>query len=63
MVFLMGIGSDVQVFISATRALLQSMTVRALAVEEQEEVQCCLEELIKAFPPNKKDESSGRRAA
>jgi len=62
MVFLMGIGSDVQVFISATRALLQSMTVRALAVE-QEGVQCCLEELIKAFPPNKKDESSGRRAA
>ena len=58
----MGIGSDILVFISATRALLQSVTLRTLTDEEHDELQCCLQELLRSFPP-KKEESRTPHAA
>jgi hypothetical protein len=41
----MSIGPDVQVFISATRALLQSLRHQPLTEEEREELESCLREL------------------
>jgi hypothetical protein len=41
----MAIGSDVLVFVSATRALLQSLRHRPLNEEELAELECCLREL------------------
>jgi hypothetical protein len=44
----MAIGPDVQVFISAARALLQSKSRQALNEEEQEELKCCVDEIVTA---------------
>lgn len=41
----MPIGSDVLVFISATKALLQSLRHHPLNDEERVELECCLREL------------------
>jgi hypothetical protein len=41
----MPIGSDVLVFISATKALLQSLEQHPLNEEERAELECCLQEL------------------
>ena len=43
----MAIGPDVQVFISSARALLQYKNGQALSEEEQEELKCCMDELVK----------------
>jgi hypothetical protein len=50
----MAIGSDVLVFISATKALLQSLQERPLNEEERQEIACCLQELGELFPPDQK---------
>ncbi len=44
----MAIGPDVQVFISAARALLQYKSGQALNEEEQEKLNCCVDELVAA---------------
>jgi hypothetical protein len=41
----MPIGPDVLVFISATRALLQSLRQHPLNDEERAELECCLKDL------------------
>ena len=41
----MPIGPDVLVFISATKALLQSLRHQPLNEEERAELECCLREL------------------
>jgi hypothetical protein len=41
----MPVGPDVLVFISATRALLQSLRLQPLNEEERAEIECCLREL------------------
>jgi hypothetical protein len=41
----MPIGPDVLVFISATRALLQSLGQQPLTEEERAELECCLRDL------------------
>jgi hypothetical protein len=41
----MSIGPDVLVFISATKALLQSLRHQPLNEQERAEVECCLREL------------------
>ena len=41
----MSIGPDVLVFISATKALLQSLRHQPLNEEERAELECCLREL------------------
>jgi hypothetical protein len=41
----MPIGSDVLVFISATKALLQSLRHQPLNEEERAELECCVREL------------------
>jgi hypothetical protein len=41
----MSIGPDVLVFISATRALLQSLRHQPLNEDEQAELKCCLRDL------------------
>lgn len=41
----MPIGPDVLVFISATRALLQSLRQQPLNDEERTELECCLRDL------------------
>ena len=41
----MPIGSDVLVFTSATRALLQSIRQQPLNEEERAELECCLRDL------------------
>jgi hypothetical protein len=50
----MAIGPDVLVFVSATRALLQSLRHHPLNEEERAELEGCLRELIALFPPDKK---------
>jgi hypothetical protein len=60
----MAVGRDIQVFISASRALLQSVKQRALTEEEQRQLQCCLEELVKMLPPHSENaDAQGRHAA
>ncbi len=60
----MGIGPDVQVFISAARALLHSLDQRVLTEEEEHELQCCIEDLANIIVHHKKPgEESGRHAA
>lgn len=60
----MAVGRDIQVFISASRALLQSVKQRALTEEEERELQCCLEELAKLLPPQSGNANlQGRHAA
>jgi hypothetical protein len=54
----MAIGSDVLVFISATKALLQSLRERPLNEEEREEIACCLEELAALFPSDQKRDAA-----
>jgi hypothetical protein len=44
----MAIGPDVQVFVSAARALLQYKSWQALNEEEQEKLKCCVDELVTA---------------
>lgn len=46
----MSIGPDVLVFISATKALLQSLRHQPLNEEERAEVECCLLELTAQLP-------------
>ena len=41
----MPLGPDVLVFISATRALQQSLLHQSLNEEERKEIECCLREL------------------
>lgn len=41
----MPIGPDVLIFISATRALVQSLSHQPLNQEERAELECCLREL------------------
>lgn len=41
----MPLGPDVLVFISATRALQQSLRHQPLSEEERKELECCLQEL------------------
>ena len=41
----MPIGPDVLVFISATRALLQSLGQQPLTEEERAELECCLRDV------------------
>jgi hypothetical protein len=50
----MPVGPDALVFISATRALLQSLRHQPLNEEEQAEIECCLRELIALFPLDQK---------
>lgn len=60
----MAVGRDIQVFISASRALLQSVQQRALTEEEERELQCCLEELAKLLPSQSGNaDLHGRHAA
>jgi hypothetical protein len=60
----MPIGSDVQVFISAARALLHSLDQRVLNEEEEEELRCCIEDLARIFlHRGHNTEDSGRHAA
>jgi hypothetical protein len=46
----MAIGPDVLVFISASRALLQSIRRQPLTEEEQAELASCLQELLTLLP-------------
>jgi hypothetical protein len=46
----MSIGPDVLVFISATRALIQSLRQHPLTDEELAELECCLRELAALIP-------------
>jgi len=46
----MAIGPDVLVFISASRALLQSIRQQPLNEEEQTELAFCLQELLVLLP-------------
>jgi hypothetical protein len=46
----MSIGLDVLVFISATKALLQSLHQQPLNEEERAELECCLRELSAELP-------------
>jgi hypothetical protein len=50
----MPIGSDVLVFISATRALLQALKHQPLNEEERVELECCLQDLNALLPPDRK---------
>lgn len=60
----MAVGSDIQVFISASRALLQSVNQRSLTEEEQEELRSCLDELAKILPRHRETGTDrGRNAA
>ena len=54
----MSIGPDVQVFISAARALLQSLNRRTLTEEERGELKTCLKDLDDVIP-----REPGRQAA
>ena len=50
----MSIGPDVLVFISATRALLQSLRTHPLNKEELAELESCLRELAATLPDRKR---------
>ena len=50
----MPIGSDVLVFISATRALLQALKHQPLNEEERVELECCLQDLNALLSPDRK---------
>jgi hypothetical protein len=50
----MPIGPDVLVFISATRALIQSLRHHPLTDEERAELESCLQELTALFPQDRK---------
>ncbi|HTL60301.1 MAG TPA: hypothetical protein VL261_01530 [Nitrospira sp.] len=50
----MPIGSDVLVFISATRALIQSLRHHPLSDEERAEIESCLRELTTLLPQDEK---------
>ncbi|HEX6951083.1 MAG TPA: hypothetical protein VF127_15895 [Nitrospira sp.] len=49
----MPIGPDVLVFISATRALVQSLRHQPLDEEEWVELERCLRELLALLPPDR----------
>jgi hypothetical protein len=49
----MPIGPDVLVFISATRALLQSLQHQPLNDEERAELECCVRELTALLPTDR----------
>ena len=60
----MAIGPDVQVFISAARALLQYKSGQALNEEEQEKLKCCVDELVAATNCKKQgDKKTASKAA
>ncbi len=59
----MAVGTDIQVFISASRALLQSVTERALTEEERRQLRCCLEEVAAILSTHLEDDEPGRHAA
>ena len=50
----MPIGPDVLVFISATRALVQSLRNQPLNDEERAELESCLRELTALLPSDRK---------
>jgi hypothetical protein len=50
----MAVGPDVLVFISATRALLQSLRHQPLNEDERAELECCLRDLQALIFPDRK---------